>query len=62
MRYLPEIIGMALDLYERGLSLGEIERHLKLYGVKVTRSAILHWVRKYKKPIGQKGFESFKNI
>jgi DNA-binding transcriptional regulator WhiA len=47
---------MALDLYERGLSLGEIERHLKLYGVKVTRSAILHWIRKYKKPIGPKRF------
>jgi len=44
----PEIIVTALDLRAQGLSYGKISKHiLQKYGVKVSRSAILHWQNKF---------------
>jgi transposase-like protein len=54
MRFSPEIITAALDLYYKGLSLRKIEDHLyQFHGVKVSNVAILKWIRKYAKLLKQ---------
>ena len=48
MRFDPKIIALALDLYFKGISLRKISDHIKqFYGVKVGKSAIHKWLRKY---------------
>ncbi|MFQ6052592.1 MAG: transposase [Candidatus Hydrothermarchaeota archaeon] len=60
MRFAPEIITAALDLYYKGLSLRKIEDHLyQFHGVKVSNVAILKWIRKYAKLLKQ-GTEKLK--
>lgn len=48
MRVKPEVIIAALDLRAKGLSFGKIQQHLiDNYNVKVDRSAILYWQKKF---------------
>jgi len=47
MRFSPEVITAALDLYYKGLSLRKIKDHL--YNIEVSHTSILRWVRRYAK-------------
>jgi transposase-like protein len=47
MRATPQIITSAMQLYFTGESLRNIQKFLRLQGVKVSHVAILKWIRKY---------------
>ena len=47
MRATPEIITSAMQLYFTGESLRNVQKFLRLQGVKVSHVAILKWIRKY---------------
>jgi transposase-like protein len=47
MRATPQIITSAMQLYFTGESLRNVQKFLKLQGVKVSHVAILKWIRKY---------------
>jgi len=48
MRNKPKVIMAALDLYHKGLSSRNIVDHLwQFYGVKVTNTTVLDWIKKY---------------
>jgi transposase-like protein len=49
MRATPQIITSAMQLYFTGESLRNVQKFLKLQGVKVSHVAILKWIRKYVK-------------
>lgn len=50
----PEVIGVVLDLYFKGISLRKIKDHLKqFYQMEVDHSTIYRWIRKYTKQIHQ---------
>ena len=47
MRATPQIITSAMQLYFTGESLRNVQKFLKLQGVKVSHVAILKWIKKY---------------
>lgn len=47
MRATPQIITSAMQLYFTGESLRNVQKFLKLQGMKVSHVAILKWIRKY---------------
>ncbi|MEM2550352.1 MAG: IS6 family transposase, partial [Nitrososphaerota archaeon] len=48
LRFSPDVIAAALDLYCRGLSLRSVAEHLEsTYGVKVSYGTIYSWLKKY---------------
>ncbi|MEM2027572.1 MAG: transposase [Candidatus Bathyarchaeia archaeon] len=48
LRFSPDVIAAALDLYCRGLSLRSVAKHLEsTYGVKVSYGTIYSWLKKY---------------
>jgi putative transposase len=47
MRATPQIITSAMQLYFTGESLRNVQKFLKLQGVKVSHVAVLKWIRKY---------------
>jgi putative transposase len=47
MKASPQIITSAMQLYFTGESLRNVQKFLKLQGVKVSHVAILKWIRKY---------------
>jgi len=47
MRATPQIITSAMQLYFTGESLRNVQKFLKLQGVKISHVAILKWIRKY---------------
>jgi transposase-like protein len=47
MRATPQIITSAMQLYFTGESLRNVQKFLKLQGVRVSHVAILKWIRKY---------------
>ena len=47
MRATPQIITSAMQLYFTGESLRNVQKFLRLQGVKVSHVAILKWIRKY---------------
>jgi transposase-like protein len=47
MRATPQVITSAMQLYFTGESLRNVQKFLKLQGVKVSHVAILKWIRKY---------------
>ncbi len=49
MHATPQIITSAMQLYFTGESLRNVQKFLKLQGVKVSHVAILKWIRKYVK-------------
>jgi transposase-like protein len=49
MRATPQIITSAMQLYFTGESLRNVQKFLRLQGVKVSHVAILKWIRKYVK-------------
>ena len=49
MRATPQAITTAMQLYFTGESLRNVQKFLKLQGVKVSHVAILKWIRKYTK-------------
>jgi len=49
MRATPQAITTAMQLYFTGESLRNVQKFLKLQGVKVSHVAILEWIRKYTK-------------
>jgi putative transposase len=52
MRIAPKMIVLSLDLYFKGVSLRKITHHIKqFYGIKVGKSAIHKWLKKYGKII-----------
>jgi transposase-like protein len=47
-----KVITISLDLYFKGVSLRKIREHLKLfYGLKVSPSTVLGWIRKFEKVV-----------
>lgn len=54
MRSRAIAIASALDLYYRGLSLRQIEKHLEsFYSVKVTHTTVYNWIKKYVQLVSQ---------
>jgi putative transposase len=49
MRATPQIITSAMQLYFTGESLRNVQKFLRLQGVKVSHVAVLKWIRKYVK-------------
>jgi transposase-like protein len=49
MRATPQIITSAMQLYFTGESLRNVQKFLRLQGVKISHVAILKWIRKYVK-------------
>jgi transposase-like protein len=49
MRATPQIITSAMQLYFTGESLRNVQKFLKLQGVKISHVAILKWIKKYVK-------------
>jgi transposase-like protein len=49
MRATPQVITSAMQLYFTGESLRNVQKFLRLQGVKVSHVAILKWIRKYVK-------------
>jgi putative transposase len=49
MRATPQVITSAMQLYFTGESLRNVQKFLKLQGIKVSHVAILKWIRKYVK-------------
>jgi len=47
MRATPQIITSAMQLYFTGESLRNVQKFLRLQGVKVSHVAVLKWIRKY---------------
>ena len=47
MRATPQIITSAMQLYFTGESLRNVQKFLKLQGVKVSHVAVLKWIKKY---------------
>lgn len=47
MRATPQIITAAMQLYFTGESLRNVQKFLRLQGVKVSHVAVLKWIRKY---------------
>ncbi|MEN2975377.1 MAG: IS6 family transposase [Candidatus Caldarchaeales archaeon] len=48
MKYRPEIIALALDLYFKGVSFRKIADHVKqFHGLKVSYVTVYYWIRKY---------------
>jgi len=47
MRATPQIITSAMQLYSTGESLRNVQKFLRLQGVKVSHVAVLKWIRKY---------------
>jgi transposase-like protein len=47
MRVAPQVITSAMQLYFTGESLRNVQKFLRLQGVKVSHAAILKWIRKY---------------
>jgi len=47
MHATPQIITSAMQLYFTGESLRNVQKFLKLQGVKISHVAILKWIRKY---------------
>jgi transposase-like protein len=47
MRATPQVITSAMQLYFTGESLRNVQKFLKLQGVKVSHVAVLKWIRKY---------------
>jgi transposase-like protein len=47
MRATPQIITSAMQLYFTGESLRNVQKFLKLQGVKISHVAIMKWIRKY---------------
>jgi putative transposase len=43
----PEMVTSAMQLYFTGESLRNVQKFLKLQGVKITRVSIYNWIRKY---------------
>ena len=49
MRFSPETIKQAVNLYNSGFSSSEVQRRLKAKGIKVSRWTIITWSNRYKK-------------
>jgi putative transposase len=48
MKYTPEIITQALDLYFKGLSLRKVQDHFEqFFSLKIHHTTILKWIQKY---------------
>ncbi len=47
MRATPQIITSAMQLYFTGESLRNVQKFLKLQGVKVSHVAVYKWIKKY---------------
>jgi putative transposase len=52
MHLTPQIITSALQLYFTGESFRNVQKFLKLQGVKITHVAIYKWIKKYVKLMG----------
>ena len=50
MKHTPKLVVESVQLYLEGLSLSKVQYHIKSsYGVQVSRSNILYWIKKYSK-------------
>jgi transposase-like protein len=47
MHATPEMVTSAMQLYFTGESLRNVQKFLKLQGVKITHVSIYNWIRKY---------------
>jgi len=47
MHTTPEMVTSAMQLYFTGESLRNVQKFLKLQGVKITHVSIYNWIRKY---------------
>jgi putative transposase len=53
MRATPQIITSAMQLYFTGESLRNVQKFLKLQGVKISHVSVLKWIKKYVKLMNQ---------
>ncbi len=53
MRATPQIITSAMQLYFTGESFRNVQKFLKLQGVKVSHVAVYEWIKKYTALMGQ---------
>lgn len=54
LKSTPQVVTASLDLYFKGCSLHAIKDHLdQFYGVKVSHVAVLKWIRKYTRLMGE---------
>ena len=48
MRFSPDVVITAIDLYCRGLSLRQVAEHLRrVHGIKVSHSTVYNWIKRF---------------